>query len=71
MSTLIYGAEPPKPPPRLKKAKAAQNGAAAELAVTTAELATQISLEGNSLLCGCIPKSPKLLAQKQNKNTKE
>ena len=71
MSTLIYGAEPPKPPPRLKKAKAVQNGGVAELAATAAELATQVSMEGNSLLCGCIPKSPKLLVQKQNKTTKE
>ena len=54
-STLIYGAEPPKRPPRQKKAKASQNGGDTD----PEKLATQMSIEGNTLLCGCLPKSVK------------
>ena len=63
-ATLVYGVEPPKRPPRQKKAKASQNGG-----VTDPEkLATQLSIEGNTLLCGCLPKSVK---QKQSETKKE
>ena len=66
-STLTYGQEPPKRPPRRKKIKASQN----EEVSDQDKLTTQVSVEGNSLLCGCLPKSPKSLVKKLNKTDNE
>ena len=51
-STIQYGTEPPKRPPRLKKAKALQNGEASN----QDKLLPQISVEEKTIFC-CLPKS--------------
>ena len=61
-STIIYGAAPPKRPPRLKKAKQVQD----EKISDEIQLLQQISFDGNGSLC-CLPKC---LIQKKNGDDK-
>merc|ERR1712080_597422 len=54
-STIQYCTEPPKRPPRLKKAKALHNGEASN---QDKLILPQISVDGATIFCcSCIPKS--------------